>query len=151
MQTINVKTLPATNHKPTRVKATASGGATDRNRPSVTISKEDDNSYATAAIMLAKKLGWTGTLIEGGTKEGSVFVFADDKRHSIDGNYSRYSVKVKHDKGIVNLIVAAIDGEHAISIVKSAAGCPRSAIIGWQQLPPKGKRSPCPKNSGTPT
>lgn len=84
MQTIETKYLPATNTKQSRIKATASGATTDKKRQSVTVGYNSSNTPdVDAALQLARKLGWSGTLIQGGTREGSVFVFADDKRHHI--------------------------------------------------------------------
>jgi hypothetical protein len=40
-------------------------------------------SGTTTALELARKLGWTGTLIAGGTKAGMVFVFETGNRYSI--------------------------------------------------------------------
>ena len=76
MQTINVKYLPATNTKGVRIKATCEGG-------SVTISRDYgmdiEVDYKTAAIALKDKLGWTGKMVGGHTKEGFIFVFVNDK------------------------------------------------------------------------
>lgn len=84
MQTIEAKYLPATNTKPSRIKAIVSSRGFDGKRPSVTISHDgDENGFAKAALILARKLGWHGTLIQGGTETGAVFVFANDQRHEI--------------------------------------------------------------------
>jgi len=76
MQTINCKVLPATNTKPTRIKATAEGGF------SHTISSWDgniDEGYKKAALQLKRdKLGWTGKMIGGHTKNGMCFVFFNE-------------------------------------------------------------------------
>ena len=84
MQAIETKYLPCTNTKPTRIKATACGGAT------LTMSKyaaeerspdkgnHQDMTHRVVAEALRDKLGWTGRLICGGTKNGYVFVFADN-------------------------------------------------------------------------
>lgn len=70
---IITKYLSATNTKGGRIKATTGNG-----KFSVTIPYPDEdsrNAHALAALALARKLGWQGTLIEGGTSTGSVFVF----------------------------------------------------------------------------
>lgn len=70
---IITKYLSATNFRGARIKATTGNG-----KFSVTISypyEDSRNAHALAALALARKLGWTGTLIEGGTATGSVFVF----------------------------------------------------------------------------
>jgi len=66
-------TLGPTNTKGGRIKATTGNG-----RYSVTIDYPHESRYphADAALALCWKMGWTGTLIEGGTADGSVFVFA---------------------------------------------------------------------------
>ena len=70
---IITKYLSATNFRGARIKATTGNG-----KFSVTISypyEDSRNAHALAALALARKLGWQGTLIEGGTATGSVFVF----------------------------------------------------------------------------
>jgi len=70
---IITKYLSATNFRGARIKATTGNG-----KHSVTISypyEDSRNAHAHAALALARKLGWQGTLIEGGTATGSVFVF----------------------------------------------------------------------------
>lgn len=58
-----------------RIKATAAAG-------SVIVPAHE--GHAAAAKQLAKKFKWTGTLIEGGLKDGShVFVFATGEKHKI--------------------------------------------------------------------
>jgi hypothetical protein len=71
-QAISTKYISATNTKPARIKATTGGGY------SLTISypHDDCNPHIRAAQMLARKMGWGGTMIEGHTTEGSVFVFS---------------------------------------------------------------------------
>jgi hypothetical protein len=78
---IVTKYLCPTNTKGGRIKATTGNG-----KFSVTIDYPHEASYphAEAAVALCRKLGWTGTLIEGGTVEGSVFVFADSKSYIAD-------------------------------------------------------------------
>ena len=76
MQTINVKYLPATNTKGTRIKASCEGG-------SITISRDYgsniEQDYMEAAKQLKSKLFWTGTMVGGHTKDGMVFVFDDEQ------------------------------------------------------------------------
>lgn len=78
---IVTKYLGPTNTKGGRIKAT-----TDNGRYSVTIDYPHESRYphADAALALCWKMGWTGTLIEGGTADGSVFVFADSESHIAD-------------------------------------------------------------------
>lgn len=69
---IITKYLGPTNTKGGRIKATTGNG-----KHSVTIPypyEDSRNAHALAALALARKLGWQGTLIEGGTSTGSVFV-----------------------------------------------------------------------------
>jgi len=70
---IITKYLSATHYKGARIKATTGNG-----KFSVTISypyEDSRNAHAHAALALARKLGWQGTLIEGGTSTGSVFIY----------------------------------------------------------------------------
>jgi len=79
MQAIITKYLGPTEHKPSRVKARAANGQ------SITMSwhsidkDNTEDAHRVAAEALRDKLGWTGELIAGGTKEGFVFVFAPKK------------------------------------------------------------------------
>ena len=45
----------------------------------------DDNAHVAAALALARREGWAGTLIEGGRPDGKgdVFVFSGGPTHSI--------------------------------------------------------------------
>jgi hypothetical protein len=70
-QAIITKYVGPTNTKPARIKAATGGGY------SLTIPYSyDGNPHMAAAQMLARKMGWGGTMIEGHTTEGSVFVFS---------------------------------------------------------------------------
>ena len=73
MQAITTKFIGPTNSLGPRIKATSGGGHT------LTVPVDDTVivrlSHAKAALQLARKLGWEGTLIEGSTKEGMVFVY----------------------------------------------------------------------------
>ena len=75
MQSIVTKYSPVTNTRGSRIIATSSGGA----RVSVPYPHELSGAavHWEAAHKLAKKLGWTGTMQSGSTKEGYVFVFID--------------------------------------------------------------------------
>ena len=72
MQAILTKFLPATNHKGSRIKATAAGGA------SITIDYSSnlniEEAHTEAAYALMNKMGWPNQLVSGGTKEGFAFV-----------------------------------------------------------------------------
>ena len=69
---IQTKFLGATNHRGARVKAFTSNGQalTISYRAAATM-----NPFREAAEALRDKMGWKGALMEGKTKEGSVFVF----------------------------------------------------------------------------
>lgn len=81
MKAILTKVLPATNTKPTRIKAYTEGG----NQITISWSECDDNgrtqaeAHGYAARKLATKMHWPGVLLGGGTIEGYCFVFADTK------------------------------------------------------------------------
>lgn len=95
MQTIITKFIPATDHKPARVKATQQNqgqsqsvtvpwdaqrrrcGSTRDDRAAVKQCHESIKPHAQAALMLMKKLGWSGEMIAGGTDSGTVWVFTD--------------------------------------------------------------------------
>lgn len=70
MQAITVKYLPATNYKGSRLKAFCEAG-------SLTVDYDHGaaNPYFDVAKALARKLKWTGHLIEGGTSKARVYVF----------------------------------------------------------------------------
>ena len=81
MQCITTKYMGPTDTKGARIKATISSGKISATIP---YPHEDSrNAHALAALKLARKIGWTGTLIEGSTKTGSVFVFASGDRFKI--------------------------------------------------------------------
>jgi hypothetical protein len=73
MKAISTKYLSATNFKGSRIKAY------DLDNNQVTIGYPHELSgedvYRKAAEALRDKMGWTGELIGGGTKDGYVFVF----------------------------------------------------------------------------
>ena len=71
LQSISTRDIPATNTKPARVRATASGGRT------MIVSKtgcEYFDAHAYAARMLADSLGWAAEFIPGATRDGYCFV-----------------------------------------------------------------------------
>lgn len=74
MQAITTKYIGPSTVKGSRYKAVSGSGL------SVTIpadhSKDSDQNHLAAAVALAKKLGWAGRLIGGGTQDGYAFVFA---------------------------------------------------------------------------
>lgn len=95
MQTILTKYIPATNHRPARVKAKQQNEGEGQ---TVTVGWDDYWSatteewdelrfvsgchdrikpHALAARRLMKKLGWTGEMIAGNTDSGTVWVFTD--------------------------------------------------------------------------
>jgi hypothetical protein len=74
MKAIITKYIPATNTKPSRVKAKAEGV------PAVAISYgSHENPHREAALTLCRKYGWGENIIGGGMPDqtGEVFVFAD--------------------------------------------------------------------------
>lgn len=75
MKAILTRYLPATNTKPSRIRATAEGG-----KPlTVGYYAAPDNTdpFAFAARQLADRMGWTGPLLGGGLPDGSTcWVFA---------------------------------------------------------------------------
>jgi len=77
MQTIHTKYIGPSNVRGSRVKATASSGR------SITLhwdsSLDSDENHTAAAKALCDRLGWDGRWIGGGTKDGSVFVCADER------------------------------------------------------------------------
>ena len=80
-QAIITKYIGPTNTLGARIKATTGNGKISATIP---YPHEDSrNAHALAALKLARKIGWTGTLIEGGTATGSVFVFADSETYTV--------------------------------------------------------------------
>lgn len=80
MQTITTKFIGPSNTRGARVKATTASGMSHV----VPYDYEMGNkSYAVAALALARKLGWSGSLIEGDTRDGKVFVFSTGDVHQI--------------------------------------------------------------------
>jgi hypothetical protein len=73
MKAIRTRYLPATNTKPSRIKADDYCGN------SVTISFpyefSGEEAFKSAAIALCEKMGWSKELIGGGTDTGYVFCF----------------------------------------------------------------------------
>ena len=81
MTSIETKYCGPTNYKGSRVIADAGDGRR------VTIQYNDElNSeaaHAEAAMALCKKMKWTGELVEGATRRGYVFVFAEGERYKV--------------------------------------------------------------------
>ena len=74
MKAIQTRYLGPTNVRGSRIKAFAEGG----NQLTVSYDHDSDNPHRDAAVALCKKLGWAGTLAEGGLPNGDcVFVFCD--------------------------------------------------------------------------
>jgi hypothetical protein len=76
-----MKAIVTRYHSPGNVRG-ARISASDGNGHRVIISYDhaSDNPHADAAIMLCERMGWEGDLIEGATKDGNVYVFADSTR-----------------------------------------------------------------------
>jgi hypothetical protein len=74
-QAIVTKYHGPTNTRGARISASTASGI----RVSIPYPHElnTDDAHRAAADALCAKLGWTGTLIEGGMKQGNVYVFAD--------------------------------------------------------------------------
>lgn len=80
MQSIITKYIGPGASRGARVKATSASGK------SLTVPytyESEDGDHDRAATALASKLGWSGTLVRGGTKDGYVYVFANDHRVEI--------------------------------------------------------------------
>lgn len=81
MKAIETKYIPASNLRGSRIKACAEGVR------SVTIPYPHDakNPHAVAAIALAKRMNWTGTLVSGGKADqsGYIFCFIDSEHFEI--------------------------------------------------------------------
>jgi hypothetical protein len=80
MKAIWTKYIPATDKICARVRAEAHGV-----KPLTISFWADDDAHAAAALALARREGWTGSLIEGGRPDGKgdVFVFADSRAREI--------------------------------------------------------------------
>jgi hypothetical protein len=80
MKAIWTKYIPASESRGARVRAEAEGV-----KPLTLSFWADDNAHAAAALALARREGWKGTLIEGGRPDGKgdVFVFSDSRSHAI--------------------------------------------------------------------
>jgi hypothetical protein len=85
MQTISVKYVGPTDYKPSRLIAISASGV----KFTASFSSLSDGNggeikpYWNAAQALAKQLNWSGSMIGGSTKDGYVFVFADDLKFTI--------------------------------------------------------------------
>tara|TARA_R110002020_G_scaffold13482_1_gene48611 strand:- start:139 stop:444 length:306 start_codon:yes stop_codon:yes gene_type:complete len=93
MQTILTKYIPATDHKPARVKAIQQNQGQSQSvtvswdelwnaapqscRDSVKQCSDRLKPHALAAHRLMAKLGWTGEMIGGDTETGTVWVFSE--------------------------------------------------------------------------
>lgn len=79
MQTISTRFCGCTNIKGSRIIARTSNGA-----HKVTLSYNhalnSEGNHMAAAQELMKRLGWTGSMIGGDTKDGMSFVFYDTNR-----------------------------------------------------------------------
>lgn len=73
MKAISTKYIGPTNSRGSRIKAFDS----DNNQVTISYPYElsGEDVYRKAAEALRDKMGWTGELIGGGTKDGYVFVF----------------------------------------------------------------------------
>lgn len=81
MKAITTKYIGPTNYRGSRIKATDDAGN------SITIGYDSvlnhEEPYAKAAIALCKKMGWTGSLVSGWTKDGYVFCFSQSEIYEI--------------------------------------------------------------------
>jgi hypothetical protein len=78
---IETKYLPCNNTKGPRIKAYAEGD----NSITISYPHESRNPHADAALALARKMGWKGTLVSGGKADwrGRVFCFLDSDKFTI--------------------------------------------------------------------
>lgn len=74
MIAIQTKYLGPTNTRGSRIKATANGHSATVPYPYE--KRVGAEAHSVAALALARKMGWGGTLISGGTDAGYVFVFS---------------------------------------------------------------------------
>jgi hypothetical protein len=81
MQSIVTKYLGPTTHRGSRIRATGTGGAT------LTLPfnhvYSDGRNHAETALELCRRLGWTGELVQGCTRDGYVFVFDRGERFAV--------------------------------------------------------------------
>ena len=77
MQAIRTKVIPATNTKPTRIKATSCSGISVM----LSTSSIEGDQHVAAVRALCAKLGWSGRLVMGGLTAGGdcVAVFLTDR------------------------------------------------------------------------
>ncbi len=88
MKTISVKYLGATNVRGSRLKASDGDNSITIGYPhGVGGMGADLDTYAVAAKALCAKLGWTGKMAAGHTKDGAVFVFIGKQ-----GDYGCYEM-----------------------------------------------------------
>lgn len=78
MIAIQTKFLAATNSRGPRIQATA-----NKNKIVIPYMHSSASPFAEAALSLCKKLGWTGTLLEGENDTGNVYVFSESKSYKI--------------------------------------------------------------------
>lgn len=81
MKAIETKYIPASNTRPARIKAYAEGV-----KPLTMSYDGDGNGHAKAAVALARRMGWTGTLVSGGKADqtGEVFCFVESDHYPIN-------------------------------------------------------------------
>jgi len=83
MQTISTKRLPCTNHKQSRIKATASGGSSQTIPWDWGLSANENHDQAARALI--NELGWDtlGTWHRGDHSQGCVYVCYRDERDKL--------------------------------------------------------------------
>ncbi len=81
MQSITTKYLGPTTHRGSRIRAVSTGGAV------LTLPfnhvYNDGRNHAETALELCRRLGWTGELVQGCTRDGYVFVFDRGERLAV--------------------------------------------------------------------
>ena len=84
MRVIGTKFLGPTNHRPSRIKADAGGGAMVMlSWDSVRLEAGEQNPHAFAARVLCVKMGWEGELIGGTRSSGDmVWIPANSKERA---------------------------------------------------------------------
>lgn len=97
MQAVTIKFMGPTNTRGAGYKATSASGK------SVSVSKDYELSEAQNAIRAAKalgaKLGWSGEMVLGSTKDGYVAVFASGDRFVLGGANAAGGRRVAHRAG----------------------------------------------------
>lgn len=104
MQAITVKYLAVTDTKPTRYKATCEGGSVTTSDPG--FDRYEDN-YCYACALLMSKMGWTGKMIGGGSKNGMVFV-SDEPLYVAETSHNPETARNREPSTVIRPLLPAI-------------------------------------------